>query len=85
MNPRVKAVRYKSPHTLIVTFINDEIKEFNLAKYLSYPVFEKLNDESFCSKAKALYGTVVWDDETDFDPDTLYLEGVAVDSQPVDQ
>lgn len=74
MNPRVKAVDYKSKYKLILTFENDEQKEFDLSPYLHYPVFELLNDESFCGKAKVFNGTVMWDDSTDFDPDTLYLE-----------
>lgn len=60
--------------------MNGEIKEFDLTPYLNYPVFEKLRDESYCRKARVAYGTVVWDDETDFDPDTLYLAGVEIDT-----
>ena len=74
MNPRVTAVEYKSKYELLLTFENNELKEFNLSPYLHYPVFEFLNDESFCSKAKVFNGTVIWDDITDIDPDTLYLE-----------
>ena len=74
MYPRVKAVEYKSRHKLILTFENNELKEFNLSPYLHYPVFEILNDETVCQKAKIFNGTVVWDEITDFDPDTLYLE-----------
>ena len=74
MNPRVTVVEYKSKHKLLLTFENGELKEFNLSPYLHYPVFESLNDEWFCSKAKVFNGTVAWDDTIDFDPDTLYLE-----------
>ncbi len=74
MNPRVTAVKYKSKYKLILTFENNELREFNLLTYLHYTVFELLNDESFCGKVKVFNGTVVWDHETDFDPDTLYLE-----------
>ena len=74
MNPRIKEAEYKGNHKLILTFQNGEIKEFDLSPYLHYPVFESLNDESFCSKVNVFNGTVVWDDITDFDPDTLYLE-----------
>ena len=74
MNPRVKEVKYKSKYKLILTFENNELREFNLQPYLHYPVFELLNDESFCGKVKVFNGTVVWDQETDFDPDTLYLD-----------
>ena len=75
MNPRVKAVRYESPYKLNVTFLNGEVREFDMAPYLQYPVFENLQDESYCQKVSVNNGTVVWDDEIDFDPDTLYLEG----------
>ena len=74
MNPRIKKVEYKSPYKLILSFDNDERKEFDISPYLSYPVFKILQDESFCRRAKIFNGTVVWNDEIDFDPDTLYLE-----------
>ena len=74
MNPRIKEVEYKSKHKLVLTFVSGELKEFDLAPYLHYPVYEKLNDETFCSKVKVINGTVAWDDIIDFDPDTLYLE-----------
>ena len=80
MNPRIKEVNYKSKFKLILTFENDEVKEFDLSPYLHYPVFEALSDESFCSQAKIFNGTVAWDDTIDFDPDTLYLESKSLAS-----
>ncbi len=74
MNPRVITTDYKSPYKLILGFANGEVKAFDISPYLSFPVYHDLQDESFCSKAKTLNGTVVWNDEIDFDPDTLYLE-----------
>jgi hypothetical protein len=74
MNPRVSAVEYQSPYTLILTFKNREVKEFSFSNYINYPVYEKLKDESYCRKARVFNGTVIWDEFTDFDPDTLYLE-----------
>ena len=74
MNPRIFSVRYQSPYKLILTFANQEVKEFDFMPYLNYPVYEVLKDESYCKKAKVFNGTVVWDEFTDFDPDTLYLE-----------
>jgi hypothetical protein len=78
MNPRVSSVQYRSPHKLILTFANKEVKEFDLVSYLNYPVYKALSDETYCKKAKVFNGTVVWDDSTDFDPDTLYLESKSV-------
>ncbi|HEY5461935.1 MAG TPA: DUF2442 domain-containing protein [Hanamia sp.] len=74
MNPKAKNIIYKSPYNLIVTFTNGEVKKINLKPYLKYPVYQELKNESFCSKAKVQNGTVVWNDEIDFDPDRLYLE-----------
>lgn len=74
MNPRVKKVQYKSPYKLTLTFANDEVKEFDMKPYLHYPVFELLQDEALCSRVKVCMGTVAWNDETDFDPDLLFIE-----------
>ncbi len=81
MNPRVQHVKYKYQHRLILTFTNGEVREFDMSGYLHYSVYSKLNDLAFCSTAKVFMGTVVWDDETDFDPDILYLESVPVNEQ----
>ena len=74
MNPRVKNVKYERPYKLILTFTNNEIKEFDLYSYLHYPVYEALKDENVCHNAQIVNGTVAWNDEIDFDPDILYLE-----------
>ncbi len=74
MNPRVKDVVYESPYKLVVTFLNNEVKLFDMQPYLQYQVYELLNDESFCKKVFVQHGTAVWNNEIDIDPDRLYLE-----------
>lgn len=74
MNPRVIKADYESKFKLILKFDNNEVKEFDFSFYLNYPVYQALQDESFCSNVKVFNGTVMWDDVIDFDPDTLYLE-----------
>ncbi len=78
MNPSVQKVIYKSPHLLMMTFPNNETKQFDLNKCLHYPVYESLQFISFSASAGVKNGTVVWNDEIDFDPDTRYLEGEIV-------
>jgi hypothetical protein len=78
MNPRIIDVQYQSPYTLILAFNNNEVKEFEYSSYLNFPVYEALQDENFSKKAKVFNGTVIWDDDIDFDPDTLYLESTTV-------
>lgn len=81
MNPRIKTVKYKSPYKLILSFTNGENKEFDISPYLSYPVYESLKDESFCSKVKIFNGTAIWNEEIDFAPDTLYLESKSLPAE----
>lgn len=78
MNPRVSQVQYEGPHKLILTFTNNEVKEFDFTNYLSYPIYDSLKDDSYFRKARVFNGTIVWDDFTDFDPDTLYLESKSI-------
>ncbi len=82
MNPRVKNVTYEHPYMLMLTFNNGEARVFNFENYLQYPVYLKLKDAAFCRKVKPFMGTAVWDEEIDFDPDTLYLESKAVEEIP---
>ncbi len=79
MNPRVRKVQCKDKSNLIVTFENNEVKIFDVSPYFNYPVFYALKDEAFFRKAHVLHGTVAWNNEIDFDPDTLYLEGRLLD------
>ena len=74
MNPRAKNVEYENPYKLIITFTNGEVKLFDLQPYLAYPVYEPLKDKLLCRNAEVKYGTIVWNDEIDIDPDRLYLE-----------
>ena len=71
--PRVQAVETRPGYELIVTFTNGEKKSYNAAHLLQYPAFNGL-DKLF-SFAQVAFGTVVWPNDMDIDPDTLYLKG----------
>ena len=74
MNPKVQKIKIESAHIMSITFTNGEEKVFDFSPYLSYPIHEPLKDKSFFNKAKIFDGILIWDEWTDFDPDTLYLE-----------
>jgi len=80
MNPRALKVKYSGDHQLLITFTNQEVKQFDLNPYLDYPVYAPLKDEAFCKKVKVANGIIQWDEYIDLDPDTIYLEAVAVSS-----
>jgi len=78
MNPRVKDVIAKKDYTLLITFTNGEKKIFDVKPYLETGVFKQLKNPVFFITARAEYGTVVWNDELDIDPDTLFLESITI-------
>ena len=74
MNPRVKNVKVQQDFMLLITFANGEEKLFDVKPYLGTGVFKSLKNVAMFSTATADYGTVVWQNNVDFDPDTLYLD-----------
>ncbi len=77
MNPRVEKVKPQADYTLHLVFKNGEVKTFDVKPYLETGVFKALKNTVLFATARAEYGTVVWQNNIDFDPDTLYLEGTA--------
>lgn len=74
MNPRVKQVTPLRNYELQIVFSNKEVRLFDVKPYLDKGVFEALKDISLFNSAKAFNGTVTWNNELDFCPDTLYIE-----------
>ena len=80
MNPKAISVKYKGDYQLLITFTDQEIKQFDLSSYINYPVYEPLKDEAFCKKVKAIDGILQWNEDIDFDSDTLYMESKPITS-----
>ena len=74
MNPRVTAVRPMPGYRLEITFSNGEIGTYDCRSLLDFGVFAELKDEEYFRRARAVGGTVVWPNEQDICPDTLYLD-----------
>lgn len=68
----VKDVTAKSDYTLVITFENGEKRVYNALPLLSKPIFAQLNNRSFFMKARAAYGTVIWNEDIDIAPEHLY-------------
>ena len=74
MNPRVKNVKALPNFFLELIFQNGEQKVFNAKPYLEYGLFQQLKDPHLFRSARAVGGTVEWQNGLDLCPDTLYEE-----------
>jgi hypothetical protein len=72
MSPRVAQVVPEPDHTLVLTFSNGEVRRFDARPILGYPVFCSLREPSELLRARVDHGTVVWGEDVDLCPDTLY-------------
>lgn len=78
MNPRVKAVVPKDDYKLEITFTNGEVGIFDCAHLLTFGVFREFEDIRYFRRARMLHGTVVWPNEQDICPDTLYEDSMKI-------
>lgn len=76
MNPRVVKVTALEGCKLRLVFSNGEQRIFDVSPYLGYPAYRKLANKGYFALVHSDHGTVVWPDDIDFCPDTLYVESV---------
>lgn len=79
MTPDVVAVQATPDFCLLAEFATGELRRFDMKPYLAYPAFAQLRDHAFFMRAHVKHGTVVWTEDIDLSPDTLYLRGHAVE------
>jgi hypothetical protein len=82
MTPDVKTVTPLADFSLIAEFSTGELRRFDMRPYLAYPAFRPLTNESLFMRAHVEHGTVVWTDEIDLSPDTLYIRGERLTASP---
>ena len=72
MNPRVSKVKALDDFRLELVFTNGEIGVYDCEHLLDFGVFCELKDKLYFAQARVVDGTVVWPNEQDICPDTLY-------------
>ena len=72
----VVKVEPKSDYTLVLDFENGERRCFDMAPLLDKKPFTRIQKRRFFMQARVDYGTVVWPDNIDIAPETLYDESV---------
>lgn len=81
MNPRIISVKPTDNYLLEVGFTNGQNGVFDVKPYLSQGVFNELADIAMFNSAKVFNGTVVWNNDLDFCPDTIYIESTKTESK----
>lgn len=76
MNPRVADVKPSTNYTIILTFMNGEVKVFDVKPYLAKGIFKELQHKQIFNAVKPFLGSIQWPNGQDFCPDTLYLDSV---------
>lgn len=76
LGPRVIEVVPNDNYELLLTFNNGEKRKFDAKQLLDMRVFAPLNNIAFFKSVKVEFGTVVWPQDIDYCPDTLYEQSV---------
>ena len=69
--------------TLDLKFNDGAEGRFDAKPYLELGIFKDLKDLNYFRNFRLAFGTVQWQNEQDFAPETLYLESVNVGKQVV--
>ena len=75
MTPDVIKVVATPEYSLVAEFESGEVRHFDMRPYLKFPAYAALKEPGLFMRAHVRYGTVVWNEEIDLSPDTLYLRG----------
>ena len=72
---RILAVKPLEGFTVRLSFTDGTQKEIDLEPYLRGPIFQQLRDDPRLFAAVRVdprFGTIIWDNGADIDPDVLY-------------
>ncbi len=78
LGPRVTQAMPNDDYELLLKFNNGEERKFDAKPLFDMKVFASLKNLSFFKSVKVEYGTVVWPQDIDYCPDTLYAQSVPV-------
>ena len=78
LGPRVSSVSPMEDYRLALTFTNGEKRVFDMKPLLSVNVFKPLQNRQLFNCVKAAYGSVLWPNDIDYCPDTLYMESMPI-------
>ena len=78
LGPRVSFVTPMNDYMLHLTFDNGEQRIFDAKPLLVIKAFKQLLDVTFFNSVIVAYGSIVWPNDIDYCPDTLYAESILI-------
>ena len=72
------SVKTLDDYKLKIKFSTGEEKIYDAKSDIAHGVFRPLNDKNIFASARVARGTVVWNDDLDIAPETLYHNSVPV-------
>ena len=75
MTPDVIKVVAMPDYSIVAEFETGEVRRFDMRPYLDFPAYSAIREPGMFMRAHVEHGTVVWNEEIDLSPDTLYLRG----------
>ena len=79
LGPRVTTATPIDDYKLLLSFTNGEQRIFDAKPLLEISVFKPLANKPFFQSVKVAYGSVMWPQDIDYCPDTLYTESIPTD------
>ncbi|MCL2544751.1 MAG: DUF2442 domain-containing protein [Clostridia bacterium] len=79
LGPRVAKVLPMDDYMLHLTFTNGDRRIFDAKPLLSFEAFKPLENGQLFGSVKVAYGSVLWPNDIDYCPDTLYAESKPAD------
>lgn len=83
LGPRVASVLPLEDYKLLLSFTNGEKRIFDAKPLLSLKPFKPLQSNQLFKAVKLAYGSVLWPNDIDYCPDTLYAESVPADDAAI--
>ncbi|EIM64364.1 DUF2442 domain-containing protein [Desulfobacter postgatei] len=80
--PKIKTAVVADQNTLVITFDNGEVKQYNISRLLTNEVFSPLKNQAFFKNVKVEPGgyAVYWNDMIDISEYELWKNGISDNS-----
>jgi len=79
LGPRVSEVSPLKEYILRLTFDNGEQRLFDAKPLLAIKAFKQLQNVEFFESVKVAFGSIIWPNDIDYCPDTLYAESFLIE------